>query len=56
MMDRTHDMTLSGWSTDSNDPIVFSVLFFSCAAIGSQTNLSHWCLPSFDDILKKSAL
>ncbi|MBG2802119.1 ABC transporter substrate-binding protein SapA [Proteus sp. WDL240414] len=54
MMDRTHDMTLSGWSTDSNDPDSFFRPLFSCAAIGSQTNLSHWCLPNFDDILKKA--
>ncbi|HCH51499.1 MAG TPA: peptide ABC transporter substrate-binding protein SapA [Proteus sp.] len=54
MMDRTHDMTLSGWSTDSNDPDSFFRPLFSCAAISSQTNLSHWCSPDFDEILKKA--
>lgn len=54
LMDRTHDMTLSGWSTDSNDPDSFFRPLFSCAAIGSQTNLSHWCLPSFDTVLQKA--
>ncbi|MER1765683.1 peptide ABC transporter substrate-binding protein SapA [Proteus mirabilis] len=54
LMDRTHDMTLSGWSTDSNDPDSFFRPLFSCAAISSQTNLSHWCSPAFDNVLQQA--
>ena len=46
-----HDMTLSGWSTDSNDPDSFFRPLLSCAAIGSATNYAHWCNPQFDQIL-----
>ena len=27
LMDMSHDLTLSGWATDSNDPDSFSVRF-----------------------------
>ncbi len=27
LMDRSHDMTLAGWTTDSNDPDSFSVRY-----------------------------
>ncbi|EKT62553.1 ABC transporter substrate-binding protein SapA [Providencia burhodogranariea] len=56
LMDRSHDMTLAGWTTDSNDPDSFFRPLLSCAAIASQTNLSHWCKPSFDEILHKALL
>ncbi|QWQ15354.2 ABC transporter substrate-binding protein SapA [Providencia rettgeri] len=56
LMDRSHDMTLAGWTTDSNDPDSFFRPLLSCAAIGSQTNLSHWCNPAFDEILHKALL
>ncbi|ELX8378729.1 ABC transporter substrate-binding protein SapA [Providencia vermicola] len=56
LMDRSHDMTLAGWATDSNDPDSFFRPLLSCAAIASQTNLSHWCSPSFDEILHKALL
>ncbi|KLN97294.1 ABC transporter substrate-binding protein SapA [Moellerella wisconsensis] len=56
LMDRAHDMTLAGWSTDSNDPDSFFRPLLSCAAINSQTNLSHWCDPAFDEILHKALL
>lgn len=53
LMDRTHDMTLSGWSTDSNDPDSFSAHYL-VVAISSQTNLSHWCSPAFDNVLQQA--
>ncbi len=56
LMDPSHDMTLAGWSTDSNDPDSFFRPLLSCAAINSQTNLSHWCNPNFDDIVHKALL
>lgn len=56
LMDRSHDMTLAGWTTDSNDPDSFFRPLLSCAAIGSQTNLSHWCDSKFDDVLHKALL
>ncbi len=56
LMDRSHDMTLAGWATDSNDPDSFFRPLLSCAAIGSQTNLSHWCDPNFDEVLHKALL
>ncbi|EMI5489554.1 peptide ABC transporter substrate-binding protein SapA [Providencia stuartii] len=56
LMDRSHDMTLAGWATDSNDPDSFFRPLLSCAAIASQTNLSHWCSPTFDEILHKALL
>jgi cationic peptide transport system substrate-binding protein len=54
LMDMSHDLTLAGWSTDSNDPDSFFRPLLSCAAIDSQTNLSHWCDPKFDAVLQKA--
>ncbi|MDF7680956.1 peptide ABC transporter substrate-binding protein SapA [Enterobacteriaceae bacterium ESL0689] len=54
MMDMNHDLTLSGWATDSNDPDSFLRPQLSCAAIGSQTNFAHWCNPEFDEVLQKA--
>ncbi|CDG17573.1 ABC transporter substrate-binding protein SapA [Xenorhabdus doucetiae] len=56
LMDKTHDMTLAGWSTDSNDPDSFFRPLLSCAAIASQTNLSRWCSSAFDDALRQALL
>ncbi|WP_445497702.1 ABC transporter substrate-binding protein SapA [Photorhabdus sp. SF281] len=56
LMDKSHDMTLSGWSTDSNDPDSFFRPLLSCAAITSQTNFSHWCNPVFDKILQQALI
>ncbi|MDC9580936.1 peptide ABC transporter substrate-binding protein SapA [Xenorhabdus sp. PR6a] len=56
LMDKTHDMTLAGWSTDSNDPDSFFRPLLSCAAIASQTNLSRWCSSVFDDALRQALL
>ncbi len=53
-MDMSHDLTLSGWATDSNDPDSFFRPLLSCAAIHSQTNLAHWCDPKFDSVLRKA--
>ncbi|AKM47789.1 peptide ABC transporter substrate-binding protein SapA [Edwardsiella anguillarum] len=52
--DMSHDMTLSGWATDSNDPDSFFRPLLSCAAIQSQTNLAHWCDPAFDTLLHQA--
>lgn len=54
--DTEHDMTLSGWATDSNDPDSFFRPLLSCAATQSQTNLSHWCNPPFDALLHNALL
>ncbi|CAH6057564.1 peptide ABC transporter substrate-binding protein SapA [Citrobacter sp. CK184] len=54
LMDMNHDLTLSGWATDSNDPDSFFRPLLSCAAINSQTNFAHWCHPEFDGILRKA--
>lgn len=51
-----HDLTLTGWATDSNDPDSFFRPLLSCAAIGSQTNYAHWCNPEFDAVLQKALL
>ncbi len=53
LMDMSHDLTLSGWATDSNDPDSFFRPLLSCAAIASQTNFAHWCNREFDDVLQK---
>ncbi len=53
LMDMNHDLTLSGWATDSNDPDSFFRPLLSCAAIASQTNFAHWCNREFDDVLQK---
>ncbi len=53
LMDMNHDLTLSGWATDSNDPDSFFRPMLSCAAITSQTNFAHWCNREFDDVLQK---
>ena len=49
-----HDLTLTGWATDSNDPDSFFRPLLSCAAIGSQTNYAHWCNREFDEVLQKA--
>ncbi len=54
LMDMNHDLTLSGWATDSNDPDSFFRPLLSCAAINSQTNFAHWCNREFDDVLRKA--
>ncbi|MDR0219287.1 MAG: peptide ABC transporter substrate-binding protein SapA [Enterobacteriaceae bacterium] len=56
LMDKTHDMTLTGWSTDSNDPDSFFEPLFSCAAIKSKTNLSHWCNQDFENEISQALL
>ncbi|PHM56606.1 dipeptide transporter [Xenorhabdus sp. KK7.4] len=56
LMDKSHDMTLAGWSTDSNDPDSFFRPLFSCAAIASQTNLSRWCDATFDNAIHQALL
>lgn len=53
-MDMSHDLTLSGWATDSNDPDSFFRPLLSCAAIASQTNYAHWCHREFDEVLQKA--
>ncbi|TYG10143.1 ABC transporter substrate-binding protein SapA [Klebsiella grimontii] len=54
LMDMNHDLTLSGWATDSNDPDSFFRPLLSCAAIASQTNYAHWCHREFDEVLQKA--
>ncbi|QJT80926.1 ABC transporter substrate-binding protein SapA [Kosakonia sp. MUSA4] len=54
LMDMNHDLTLTGWATDSNDPDSFFRPLLSCAAINSQTNFAHWCHHEFDDVLQKA--
>jgi len=56
LMDVTHDLTLTGWSTDSNDPDSFFRPLLSCAAIASQTNYAHWCSPDFDQLVHRALL
>lgn len=53
-MDMSHDLTLTGWATDSNDPDSFFRPMLSCAAIRSQTNYAHWCRNDFDTLLQKA--
>lgn len=54
LMDMNHDLTLAGWSTDSNDPDSFFRPLLSCAAIQSQSNFARWCNPHFDSVLQKA--
>jgi cationic peptide transport system substrate-binding protein len=56
LMEMNHDLTLTGWSTDSNDPDSFFRPMLSCAAIHSQTNYAHWCDPAFDELLRQGLL
>lgn len=56
LMDMHHDLTLTGWATDSNDPDSFFRPLLSCAAITSQTNHAHWCDSEFDNVLHKALL
>ncbi|MFG1172458.1 ABC transporter substrate-binding protein SapA [Erwiniaceae bacterium CAU 1747] len=56
LMEMNHDLTLTGWSTDSNDPDSFFRPLLSCAAIASQTNYAHWCSPEFDDLVHRALL
>nr|WP_113868346.1 ABC transporter substrate-binding protein SapA [Brenneria salicis]NMN91848.1 cationic peptide transport system substrate-binding protein [Brenneria salicis ATCC 15712 = DSM 30166]RBP59895.1 cationic peptide transport system substrate-binding protein [Brenneria salicis ATCC 15712 = DSM 30166]RLM29862.1 peptide ABC transporter substrate-binding protein SapA [Brenneria salicis ATCC 15712 = DSM 30166] len=54
LMAQSHDLTLAGWATDSNDPDSFFRPLLSCAAIRSQTNYAHWCDPTFDEVLQNA--
>lgn len=54
LMNNNHDLSLTGWATDSNDPDSFFRPILSCAAIDSQTNYSHWCNPQFDALLESA--
>ncbi|MCG8707951.1 peptide ABC transporter substrate-binding protein SapA [Brenneria sp. 4F2] len=54
LMELSHDLTLAGWTTDSNDPDSFFRPLLSCAAIPSQTNYAHWCNSAFDDVLQNA--
>ena len=56
LMEADHDLTLTGWSTDSNDPDSFFRPLLSCAAIASQTNYAHWCNAEFDDLVHRALL
>lgn len=56
LMEMNHDLTLTGWATDSNDPDSFFRPLLSCAAIASQTNYAHWCHSGFDELLHKALL
>ncbi|WP_168402818.1 ABC transporter substrate-binding protein SapA [Erwinia amylovora] len=56
LMTMNHDLTLTGWATDSNDPDSFFRPLLSCAAIASQTNYAHWCNSGFDVLLHKALL
>jgi len=56
LMAMNHDLTLGGWSTDSNDPDSFFRPMLSCAAINSGTNYAHWCNEKFDDTLHLALL
>ena len=56
LMKMNHDLTLTGWATDSNDPDSFFRPLLSCAAIGSQTNYAHWCNTEFDTELHQALL
>ncbi|MFC0225889.1 ABC transporter substrate-binding protein SapA [Serratia aquatilis] len=56
LMEMNHDLTLTGWSTDSNDPDSFFRPLLSCAAIRSQTNYAHWCDPEFDEVLQDALI
>lgn len=56
LMEMNHDLTLTGWATDSNDPDSFFRPLLSCAAIASQTNYAHWCNVGFDGLLHKALL
>ncbi len=54
LSDMNHELTLTGWATDSNDPDSFFRPLLSCAAIASQTNYAHWCNDQFDDLLQNA--
>lgn len=54
LMELSHDLTLAGWATDSNDPDSFFRPLLSCAAIRSQSNYAHWCDPTFDEVLQNA--
>lgn len=56
MTEMNHDLMLTGWSTDSNDPDSFFSPLLSCAAIRSQTNYAQWCDPDFDNLLQDALL
>ncbi|WP_241622865.1 ABC transporter substrate-binding protein SapA [Rosenbergiella australiborealis] len=56
LMAMNNDLTLAGWSTDSNDPDSFFRPLLSCAAMNSGTNYAHWCDEHFDDTLHLALL
>lgn len=56
LSDEDHDLTLAGWTTDSNDPDSFLRPLLSCAAINSQTNYARWCNDEFDRLLSQGVM
>ncbi len=54
LVEMHHDLMLSGWSTNSNDPDSFLRPLLSCTGIQSGTNYTHWCNKEFDKILQKA--
>lgn len=54
LMDMNHNLTLSGWTANSNDPDSFFRSLLSCVTINSQTNFARWCNPQFDSILREA--
>lgn len=56
LSDDDHDLTLTGWTTDSNDPDSFFRPLLSCAGINSQTNYARWCNDEFDRLLTEGVI
>lgn len=56
LSDDDHDFTLTGWTTDSNDPDSFLRPLLSCAGINSQTNYARWCNSEFDQLLSQGIM
>lgn len=53
LMQNTHDLILTGWTTDSNDPNSFFRPLLSCAAAHAGNNYARWCNAEFDAALQQ---
>ncbi|UJF19981.1 peptide ABC transporter substrate-binding protein SapA [Vibrio sp. SS-MA-C1-2] len=51
---KDHDMTLSGWIADNNEPENFYRPLLACPTKKSSLNYANWCQPKFDQLLNKA--
>ncbi|BAU72616.1 ABC transporter substrate-binding protein [Metapseudomonas furukawaii] len=49
-----HDLVFMGWAGDNGDPDNFLTPNLSCGAVTSGENLTGWCNPEFDELIRRA--